>query len=212
MLYAITDRRILAANEFESRKRLLELVSAWTTNGVAFIQLREKDLPARDLVELARAMLQVIRASDASRTRLLINGRADVALAANADGVHLPAAHGTLTPTEVRSIFTSAGRAIPPAISISCHTLQEVKTVRRENPDCILFAPIFEKRISAKEICSGTGLELLYQACRLAAPFPVFALGGITSENAADCLRAGASGIAAIRLLQQPPSIWRHLA
>ena len=58
----------------------------------------------------------------------------------------------------------------------------------------------------------GTGLALLEQACRAAAPVPVFALGGVTADNAADCLRAGAAGVAAIRLMQQPASAWQHLA
>jgi len=58
----------------------------------------------------------------------------------------------------------------------------------------------------------GTGLVVLEQACRAAAPVPVFALGGVTAENAADCLRAGAAGIAAIRLVHEPPSVWKHLA
>jgi thiamine-phosphate pyrophosphorylase len=88
----------------------------------------------------------------------------------------------------------------------------------------MLFAPVFEKMIHEKKIavdvseCGGgasrvfgTGLALLEQACSEAMPVPVFALGGVTAENAADCLRASATGFAAIRLLQQPPSAWRHL-
>ncbi len=157
--------------------------------------------------------------------RLLINGRADVALAAGADGVHLPTGPGVLTPEEVRAIFAGAGRSQSPVISVSCHTLGEVEAARSQSPDCILFAPVFEKLIRENEIdsgarqnpesvqkLSGTGLALLEQACRAAAPVPVFALGGVTADNAADCLRAGAAGVAAIRLMQQPASAWQHLA
>ncbi len=224
MLYAITDRRRYGANEARARERLLKQTAVWATNGVAFIQLREKDLSGRDQVELARAMMGIVRKAGKQPglprgTRFLTNGRPDVALAAEADGVHLPAGTEALTPNEVRSIFEAAGRAQPPYISVSCHTLLEVKAAQLQATDCILFAPIFEKIInkaanpetrSAKTL-PGTGLALLEQACKIAAPIPVFALGGITAENAAQCLRVGAAGVAAIRLLHAPASAWKHL-
>lgn len=224
MLYAITDRRLYGANEQQDRERLLEQTAVWAANGVAFIQLREKDLPVREQVELARAMLKTIRETGKQTgsicgTRLLINGRPDVALAADADGVHLSAGTETLTPGEVRSIFDAAGRTQPPYISVSCHTLLAVTVARQQAVDCILFAPVFEKVIDAAadaetrstKILPGTGLELLQQACQFAAPVPVFALGGVTAENAAQCLQAGAAGIAAIRLMQAPASEWMGL-
>lgn len=215
MLYAITDRRVFGADETVRRERLLEQTLLWAANGVAFIQLREKDLSAREQVELSRAMLGAIRGTENSPTRLLINGRPDVALAAGADGVHLPSGPDELTPGEVRKIFAKASRSKPPVISISCHTIQEVETARRQTPDCILFAPVFEKVTAdgeaAKEVFRGSGLELLRQACEMATPVPVVALGGVTAENAAQCLHAGAAGIAAIRLFQQPPSMWCNL-
>lgn len=215
MLYAITDRRLFGADETVRRERLLEQTLLWAANGVAFIQLREKDLTAREQVELSRAMLGAIRGTENSTTRLLINGRPDIALAAGADGVHLPSGADELTPVEVRKIFAAAGQKSEPVVSVSCHTLAEVEAARVQRPDLILFAPVFEKvvekvgRANAKEIVSGTGLELLHQACQTAIPVPVLALGGITRENAADCLRAGAAGIAAIRLLHKPASDWR---
>ncbi|MDR5726653.1 MAG: thiamine phosphate synthase [Terriglobia bacterium] len=241
MLYAITDRRLYAESEASARVRLLELAAEWAASGVAFIQLREKDLTAREQVELARAMLMTISsvgwrsAGDglfagrvrsvaaghgSQATRLLVNGRADVALAAGADGVHLPAGQDALTPEEVRRIFAAAERVQPPIISVSCHTMQEVETARRQSADCILFAPVFEKVLrergmaatgGASPVLPGAGLEVLQQACRAAAPVPVFALGGVTAENAADCIRAGAVGVAAIRLLQERSSVWEQL-
>src|SRR5665213_2472095 len=104
MLYAITDRRLYGANEAQARAKLLEQIALWAANGVAYIQLREKDMSSREQVELARAMMEIIRKSQKqSGTRLLINSRSDVALAAGADGVHLPAGPEALTPDEVRS-------------------------------------------------------------------------------------------------------------
>ncbi len=215
MLYAITNRRFYGANETQARERLLDQTAVWAANAVAFIQLREKDMPARDQVELARAMMDIIQKSPKQfAASLLINGRPDIALAAGADGVHLPSAPETLTAEEARSIFSAAGRKHPPRVSISCHTLEQVETACQQKPDCILFAPVFEKVIAepeAPQILPGTGLALLKQACQLAAPTPVFALGGVTAENAAQCLKAGAAGIAAIRLMLKPAPAWLHL-
>lgn len=220
MLYAITNRQLNGTDETVRRQRILDQTETWATNGVDFIQLREKDLPGREQVELAREMLKILRAhqNPAKPTRLLINGRPDVALAAGADGVHLPGGPETLAADEVRKIFAAAGRTQSPILSISCHTLQEVEAASRQGPNCILFAPVFEKVIAisthpgqkSAPILPGSGLELLKQACQLAAPVPVFALGGVTAENAAQCLAAGAAGIAAIRLMQKPASVWRE--
>jgi thiamine-phosphate pyrophosphorylase len=217
MLYAITDRRLYGVNDATGRERLLEQAAVWAANGVAFIQLREKDLPARDQVELARGMLRAIHSAEQSRTRLLVNGRPDIALAAGADGVHLPAGADALTPSEVRFIFAAAGRRSPPIISLSCHTVAELEAAGRQAADCILFAPVFEKVIRSEseeegtQKLPGTGLAMLQEACKMAAPIPVFALGGITAENAAQCFKAGAAGIAAIRLMQEPAWVWRNL-
>ncbi len=220
MLYAITDRRLFGAEEDERRWYLLEQTAVWAANGVAFIQLREKDLTARDQVELAQRMMEIVRgasraAGSAGRTRLLINGGPDVALAAGADGVHLPSGPEGLTPMEVREIFSAGRRAgetsAPPYISVSCHTLPEVEEARRQEPECILFAPVFEKNLSheGSENLPGNGLGLLTEACRAAAPVPVFALGGVSAENAKQCLEAGAVGIAAIRLMMEDQNVWR---
>jgi thiamine-phosphate pyrophosphorylase len=221
LLYAITDRSLDAGNHADALARLVDLATVWAANGVSYIQLREKDLTAREQVELTRAVIRTVQ--QPSLPKILVNGRVDVALAAGADGVHLPSGSDALLPEEVRCIFAAAGIARPPVISISCHTIQDVKSAQQQSPDCILFAPVFEKQIREMRInidedgditsrVPGSGLALLEQACRAAAPVPVFALGGVTAENAADCLRAGAAGIAAIRLMQEPPSVWNPLA
>jgi thiamine-phosphate pyrophosphorylase len=227
LLYAITDRRLYAENKADAFARLVELTATWAANGVSFIQFREKDLSGREQVDLARALIRAVQqvSGKMGPPRVLVNGRADVALAAGADGVHLPSGSDALTPEEVRRIFTAVGHSRPTVISVSCHTIEEVTLARRQSPDCILFAPVFEKVLREKEIARevdknrdglvtlpGSGLALLEQACRAAAPVPVFALGGVTAENASDCVSAGAAGIAAIRLLQEAPSTWKHLA
>lgn len=222
MLYAITDRRLYAGNKVDALARLVELSAIWAANGVSYIQVREKDLSAHDQVELVRAVIRAVQGVSCNRymPKVLVNSRADVALAAGVDGVHLPSGSDVLTPAEVRSIFALSGKPRLPVISVSCHTIEEVALARKQSPDCILFAPVFEKQIAGSAaitaekraaVLPGTGLGPLQQACREAAPVPIFALGGVTAENAADCILAGATGIAAIRLLQKEASAWKHL-
>jgi thiamine-phosphate pyrophosphorylase len=137
---------------------------------------------------------------------LLINSRADAAVAAGADGVHLTSGEGELTPAQIRTLYAAAGQP-QPVVSISCHTLADVTRARMLAPSLILFGPVFEKVVSDPAtqhtteafISRGIGLNLLGTACAAAVPVPVLALGGITGANTPDCLEAGAAGIAAIR-------------
>lgn len=209
MLYAITNRRLFGNGEPERRAALLEQTAIWAANAVDFIQLREKDMSAREQVDLACAMMGTLRQARC-RTRLLINGRPDVAIACGADGVHLTSAADELRPGDVRKLFESAGKQ--PYISLSCHNLQQVQTARNQGADGILFAPVFGKTIEQEdgrsEALAGSGLAMLREACQLADWIPVFALGGVTAENAAECLQTGAAGVAAIRTMHQPPSQW----
>ena len=171
----------------------------WAKDGIDYIQLREKKMNAGELTVLARRVLEEVAAVPGAKTRLLLNGRADVAIAAGAAGVHLTSHPDELTPVQVRSVFTgSTGRE--PVISVSCHTLDEVQRAHDARVDLILFGPVLEKRIARQLIRDGSGLEALTDACRAAAGTPVLALGGITLENTPACLDAGAAGIAAIRL------------
>jgi thiamine-phosphate pyrophosphorylase len=171
-----------------------EDAARWATQRLDYVQLRDKRLPAGELVTLARTLLAHLGA-----TKLLINSRPDVAVACGAAGVHLTSAPGELTPAQVREVFSSA-KAAAPALSISCHTLDEVRRAHESAVDLILFGPVFEKRVARQLIRDGSGLVLLREACQVAAGTPVLALGGITHENTTACLEAGASGIAAIRL------------
>jgi thiamine-phosphate pyrophosphorylase len=171
----------------------------WVQDGVDFIQLREKRMNAAELIDLARTILEEIAAVPRAGTQLLINGRADVAIAAGAAGVHLTSHPDELSPEQVRTVFASAGSPAP-VISVSCHTLDEVRRAHEAQVNFILFGPVFEKRVARQLIQDGSGLQALAVACQAAAGTPVLALGGVTLENTAACLAAGAAGIAAIRL------------
>jgi thiamine-phosphate pyrophosphorylase len=147
------------------------------------------------LAALARRILEALRNTE---TRLLINSRPDIAIATAAHGVHLTASPGQLSPAQVRELYAAATLP-PPILSISCHTLAEVEQARG-HADLILFAPIFQKSIAGEIVTPGQGLKALHAASLAAAPTPVYALGGVTPENAPACLEAGAAGIAGIRL------------
>src|ERR1700675_3105769 len=200
LLYYITDRSQFRGDEHARRHALLAKVADAARAGVDYIQLREKDLSTRELETLAREVVELVR-ENSSSTRLLINSRTEVALAAGADGVHLRA--DDVAPHEVRQVLeVSAHRPLVTdqfLVAASCHTAADVFRAESEAADFAVFAPVFGKRGTA-----GTppaGLAALCEACR--AKIPVLALGGVNLENAASCLNAGAAGIAAIRLFQE---------
>jgi thiamine-phosphate pyrophosphorylase len=196
-LYYITDRRQFPGDAQEQEQRLLAKIAECGATGVEYIQLREKDLHTRALEELA---FKAMAALGGSRTQLLINSRTDVAMACGAHGVHLRA--HDLAASEVRSIFARAGRS-DPVIGVSTHSASEVALAEAHGASFAVFGPVFEKNGSANR----EGLEQLRRICRRTdasqPPVPVWALGGITLENAQQCAAAGAAGIAAIRLFQQ---------
>ena len=211
LLYYITDRSTLAADEPTRRRRLLEKILEAARAGVDYVQLREKDLTTRELESVAHEAMKAIH--DASpltsgpwplATALLINSRTDVALAAGADGIHLRS--DDISPEDVRAIWEKCGAGAParvspraPLIGVSCHSPDEVKKAEANGASFAVFAPVFEKKDAPNT--QPAGLTQLRKACK--AKIPVLALGGVTLDNARSCLEAGASGIAAIRLFQE---------
>jgi thiamine-phosphate pyrophosphorylase len=192
LLY-ITDRKQFPGDEKARERALLAKIAEATRCGVDFIQLREKDLSARDLETLARLATE----NQKPTTALLINSRSDIALACGAAGVHLPA--NDLSPSVVRKIWAKAGHPTRPLITISCHSADDVARAASEGADFAVFAPVFGKKDAPHT--SPAGLDGLREACR--QKIPVLALGGVTLANGRACLEAGATGIAAIRLFQE---------
>jgi thiamine-phosphate pyrophosphorylase len=197
---AITDRGLFAGDESQKQSRLLENVLRWVRSDIDLIQLREKDLLPAAQVELAIKILQMI-AAESSPTRLILNNAPSIALEVKAHGVHLPS-HSPLRPGDIRTRYAKH-HLRPPIVTVACHNLAEVHIARRHCADAILFAPVFGKTIQNQVVTPATGLEVLHDACLAAAPVPVYALGGVTGENASSCIAAGAAGIAGIRLFIQ---------
>ena len=200
--YAITDRRCgWARLRLSAADALIEQAARLAARGdIDYLQLREKDLPAAALAALARRISRsAAHACARSRPgapKLLINSRADVAIAAGADGVHLTSSPGEITPAQVRSLYCRSRSAATPIVSLSCHSLEDVRAAHSAAPNLILLGPVFEKRVGdLSSVAKVSGLELLRQACTAAAPMPVLALGGITDETATECLATGATGV-----------------
>ena len=178
-LYLITDRK-------QTTLPLPEAVRLALEGGVKAIQLREKDLPVRDLLQLAREIRILTRDFGA---RLFVNDRVDVALAVEADGVHL--GHQSMPPAPVKKL---AGSKL--LVGVSSHTIEEAKAAETGGADFITFGPVFFTPSKA-EFGTPVGLECL-KIIRKSVRIPIFGLGGIKSGNIKQILGCGVNGISMI--------------
>jgi thiamine-phosphate pyrophosphorylase len=188
LLYYITNRRQFAGTPVQQRDRLLAKIADSTRAGVDLIQLRERDLSARELYQLASEALCIIRETRNVKceTRLLINSRLDVALASGADGVHLRG--DDFSASDARAIWAKSATEVPRAPSpaqnvkretrnvshnwqlttsnflfgASCHSPADILSAEAHGADFVVYAPVFEKHGTGAQ---AVGLEGLQQAC-----------------------------------------------
>ncbi len=179
-LYLITDRTRTAG------RPLLSVIEDALRAGVDTVQLREKDLPASQLFDLASQLCALCRRYGA---RVLINDRIDIALAVRADGAHLPA--NSFAPADARCLLGPAA-----VIGVSTHSLAEVHAAARAGADFVVFGPVFDTP-SKRAFGAPAGLDTLGRAAR-ESTVAVLAIGGITPELAAPVRRCGAHGVAVV--------------
>lgn len=182
-LYLVTDRRATGG------RPLTDVLDACLEGGLRAVQLREKDLPAKDLLALARELRALTARHGA---RLLVNDRVDIALVAGADGVHLPGAG--LPPDAAR-------RLIGPdrLLGVSTHALAEAEGAARAGADFVVFGPVYATP-SKRAYGAPQGLGALAEVCRQVR-VPVLAIGGVTAARVGEVRAAGAAGVAVIRAL-----------
>jgi thiamine-phosphate pyrophosphorylase len=196
----VTDRQAFGPHPAAAQlgARIRSAVAA----GVDWIQVREKDLSARDLFAATSEALTVGRAQrrpDKGALRVLVNDRLDVAIAARAHGLHLGQAS-----VPVGEVFAWRRRGILPqdfALGVSCHDLEEARAAENAGADYIFFGPIFDTP-SKRSFGPAQGIDRLSGVCK-AVRVPVIAIGGVDQTNGGECIIAGAAGVAAIRMFQE---------
>jgi len=232
LLYYITDRKQFPGPEPRRRELLLAKISEAARAGVDYVQLREKDLPARELETLARHAVTICRETRNRKpeTKLLINSRSDIALATGADGVHLPS--DEISASDVRAIGSSAstrnsklealcGREAERSAAGSRQPKSRAKRgISETSRNCIIAVSCHTAEEVRQAESQGAdfavfgpvfekvgtplrlGLAGLRAACQVGR-LPLLAIGGVTLDSAAACIEAGAAGVAAIRLFQE---------
>jgi len=189
----VTGREALGSEA--SSEKLLARIRVAVAAGVDWVQIRERDLTARALLELTKAAI----AEAGSKTRVIVNDRLDVALAAGAAGLHL---RGDSIPASVAVRWLNeSGAPADFLVGVSCHSREDAIKAEAAGANYVFFGPVFDTPAKRK-FGVPQGIAKLADVCR-SVRIPVIAIGGIDESNAAECLRAGAAGIAAIRTFQE---------
>jgi thiamine-phosphate pyrophosphorylase len=196
LTYLITKGEATSTRFSKSSREILSVLELAVVAAVSLIQIREKHITTKQLFTLASEACAVVSGSE---TKLMVNGRIDVALAAGADGVHLP--EGSMPVGAIRNICPAQF-----LIGASVHSLETAAAARREGADFVLFGPVFDSPGK-----SGVGLASLANVCRTLGGFPVLAVGGVNRSNYRSVLGSGARGYAAIRYLNDK-NVLRELA
>ena len=190
--YLISPGELTCENYQLKVEKLLDLFNNAIDSGISMIQIREKKLSIRLLFDLVSRTVSLRKESG---TAILVNDRVDVAIAANADGVHL-------TSSSIPAKIIKNSFPAEMLVGVSTHSLDEVDQVRSNGADFAVFGPIYSTP-SKTAFGLPQGIEELKRVVQAVSGFPVFALGGINETNMFESLDAGAAGIAAIRLFSE---------
>jgi len=188
LVYLITNGEITDENYTIKSHETLNQIKKAVEFEISLIQIREKKLSAKLLFDLAVKSSEIKKKSS---TKLLINDRADIAFAANADGVHLT--ENSLSPEIIRKNFPKDF-----IIGVSAHTLEKAEIAKKQGANFATFSPIFHSPNKGKPV----GLDALREVCEKLKPFPIIALGGIDETNYREVLQIG-SGFAAVRFFER---------
>lgn len=201
----VTDRK--APGAADSAENLLARIRAATTAGVDWVQIRERDMPTRELLALTKAAIGV----HGGGARIVVNDRLDVALAAGAAGVHLGGA--SLSAREGVHWLRAGNAPAEFLIGVSCHSVEEAREAEDAGASYVFFGPVFDTP-AKRSYGPPQGVARLAKVCS-AVRIPVIAIGGVNEENGTECVSAGAAGIAAIRMFQEsrdPKTLKRAVA
>lgn len=198
LVYLITSGLITDKNYNQLLAETVELISEAASLGVQLIQIREKSLSAGKVFDLASRAVSATAGTDA---KILINDRADIALAAGCAGVHL-----TSSSAPAGTVRKHFGPNF--LVGVSTHSEVELAEASRARADFAVFGPVFDTPGKG----AAKGLDELRSAVKSVRPFPVLALGGIDEKNAASVIETGAAGFAAIRMLNDRESVRRAAA
>jgi thiamine-phosphate pyrophosphorylase len=198
IIYLITTGKTHSKTTPEDQQFLsvLQQINSAVAATVSLIQIREKSLSTRVLYELTRRASLIVRETP---TKLLVNDRFDVALAAGADGVHL-----TSSSISADVVRQTCGTQF--LVGVSTHSLEETRSAKYGGADFVVFGPVFETE-SKRAFGEPQGVKKLREAVDDSEGLPVIAIGGISSEHVSECFEAGAKGIAAISLLNDSSNL-----
>lgn len=189
----VTNRKLLGAGD--PAKNIVARIDAAIAAGANWVQIREKNLAGRELLEIARAAVHAA----ATQALVFVNDRLDVALAAGAAGVHLGGE--SLRAREVVRWCRDGNAPAGFRVGVSCHSIEDAREAEAAGAAYAFFGPIFDTPAKRK-FGAPQGIAKLAEACS-AVRIPVVAIGGVDASNGAECIRAGAAGIAAIRMFQE---------
>ncbi len=188
--YLITRGEATSENFASAKQQILNIIALAIEESVSLIQIREKQLTARLLCEITES---VVALTSESSTKVLVNDRADIAIACGADGVHLTS----------NSMRVNVIRSMVPAgflVGVSTHSREDVMAAAQQGADFAVLAPVFTTPGKSEPL----GIAMVADICATIQPFPVFALGGIDESNVAEILSVRAAGFAAIRAMNDP--------